>query len=271
MTACGERHTSARTRQSAASSPNGAGVSPVRSSSAITMSTRVSNGSPPRAAATSPTLRPVASSFSGAKVSTMINRSQFARPRSMPASFDWAPWFSRRRTSGSASAANRSGTGRCMMSRHPGSPSSTKPVRNDSRIFMACGRVSATTLPPRSAATSEARSCFSCPAGFAAETPSRFQFSGRSAATDMSVSKAISSSVKPCRQPGIIASSVVPGCSRTPVASASSSSRDALRDGTGWPEPSLWVGDCDVENPSAPSAKASCSSATIRSTCAGLA
>ena len=41
----------------------------------------------------------------------------------------------------------------------------------------------------------------------------------------------------------------MPGWSRTPPASATSSSRDALRDGTGWPAPSLWVGDCEVEKP----------------------
>ena len=79
----------------------------------------------------------------------------------------------------------------------------------------------------------------------------------------------MSSSVKPDRQPGMIASSVVPGCSRTAAASASSSSRDALRDGTGWPAPSLWVFDCDVDNPSAPSASASPSSAAIFSICSG--
>ena len=38
----------------------------------------------------------------------------------------------------------------------PGSPSSTKPDRNDSRICIECGSVSATTRPPRSAATSPA-------------------------------------------------------------------------------------------------------------------
>ncbi len=134
---------------------------------------------------------------------------------------------------------------------------------------MACGKVSATTRPPRWAAISEARSCRWCPSGFAAETPSRFQFSGRSAATDMSVSSAMSSSVKPDKQPAMIASSVVPGWSRTPAASATSSSRDALRDGTGWPAPSLWVGDCEVDSPSAPAASASCSSATIFSICSG--
>ena len=175
----------------------------------------------------------------------------------MPASFEEAPSARRRRTSGSASAASRCGTGRCIVSRQPGSPSSTKPERNDSRIFMACGKVSATTRPPRSAATSQARNCRWCPSGFAAETPSRFQFSGRSAATDMSVSSAMSSSVKPDKQPGMIASSVVPGWSRRPAASETSSVRDALRDGTGWPAPSLWVGDCEVDSPSAPASSAS--------------
>ena len=81
----------------------------------------------------------------------------------------------------------------------------------------------------------------------------------------------MSSSVKPDRQPGMIASSVVPGWARTPAASASSSSRDALRDGTGWPAPSLWVFDCDVDNPRAPSASASPSSVTIFSICSAVA
>jgi len=49
ITASRLRHTSARACQSAASSPNGRGESPVRSSSAITMSSSVSNGSLPRA------------------------------------------------------------------------------------------------------------------------------------------------------------------------------------------------------------------------------
>ena len=125
--------------------------------------------------------------------------------------------------------------------------------------------------PPRSAATSDARNCFSWLSGLAAETPRTFQFSGRSAAIDMSVRNAMSSSVKPDRQPGMIASSCVPGWARTRPASASSSRRDALRDGTGWPEPSLWVFDCDVDSPSAPSASARPSSATILSICSSVA
>ena len=44
-----------------------------------------------------------------------------------------------------------------------------------------------------------------------AETPNTFQFSGRSAALDMLVSRSMSSSVKPDRHPGMIASSWVPG------------------------------------------------------------
>ena len=51
----------------------------------------------------------------------------------------------------------------------------------------------------------------------------------------------------------MIASSVVPGWSRRPPANATSSNRDALRDGTGCPSASLWVGDCEVDKPSAPS------------------
>ena len=76
--------------------------------------------------------------------------------------------------------------------------------------------MSATTRPPRSAATSPAASCFSCPSGFAAETPSTFQLSGRSAASDMSVIRSMSSSVKPVRQPGMISSSCRARMARAP-------------------------------------------------------
>ena len=41
-----------------------------------------------------------------------------------------------RARSGSLSARIRSGTGSAIVSRHPGSPSSTKPVRNDNRIWI---------------------------------------------------------------------------------------------------------------------------------------
>ena len=81
----------------------------------------------------------------------------------------------------------------------------------------------------------------------------------------------MSSSVKPDRQPAMIASSVVPGWSRKPPASATSSNRDALRDGTGCPAASLWVGDWDVDSPSAPSLSAWCNRVSIRAICARVA
>ena len=73
----------------------------------------------------------------------------------------------------------------------------------------------------------------------------------------------MSSSVKPDRHPGMIASSWVPACARTAEASASSSSREALRDGTGCPSPSLWVCDYEVDNLIAPSASVALSSVVI--------
>ena len=121
---------------------------------------------------------------------------------------------------------NRSGTGRCIVSRQPGSPSSTKPVRNDSRIFMACGRVSATTRPPRSAATVGGAQLPLVPGRIgrrdAEQVPVERPVGGHrhvGEQGDLVVGEAR------CRQPGMIASSVVPGWSRTPAASASSSSR----------------------------------------------
>ena len=118
----------------------------------------------------------------------------------------------------------RSGTGSESTSRQPGKPSSTNPDRNDSRIRIECGSVSATTRPPRSAAWSDAASCDSWPVGFIDDTPSTFQLSGRWAAADMAASRSRSSSVKPLMQPARIASSVVPGVSRTAAARATSSS-----------------------------------------------
>ena len=90
---------------------------------------------------------------------------------------------------------------------------------------MVCGRVSATTVAPRAAAAVPAPSWLQAPSGFMAETPSTFQFTGRSASSDMRARKSISSSVNPFRQPGTISSTVVPSCSRTAAARRSISSR----------------------------------------------
>ena len=48
-------------------------------------------------------------------------------------------------------------------------------------------------------------------------------------------------------------------------------SRDAARDGTGMPSPSLWVGACDVENPSAPSSSDRATIDAIAPTCSSVA
>ena len=70
-------------------------------------------------------------------------------------------------------------------------------------------------------------------------------------------------------QPARIASSVVPGTSRTAAARAISSSGDAPRDGTGSPSASLWVGAVEVEKPIAPARHASDTSAAISAICSG--
>ena len=106
---------------------------------------------------------------------------------------------------------------------------------------MVWGRVSASTVAPRSAAAVPAASWLEAPSGFIAETPRTFQFTGRSASSDIWARKSISSSVKPFRQPGTISSTVVPSWSRTAEASRSISSRAAALDGTGCPSPSLCV------------------------------
>ena len=97
----------ARSTQSSSDSPMG-GRNPVRRPSATTTSSSASKGATPRARATSPTVRPSASAFSGANVSSKMRRSHTARWRRMPASSDCAPASSRRRVSGSENAAMRS-------------------------------------------------------------------------------------------------------------------------------------------------------------------
>ena len=63
--------------------------------------------------------------------------------------------------------------------------------------------------------------------------------------------------------PARIASRVVPGTPRMAPASATSSSAEALREGTGSPSASLWVGAVEVENPIAPASHASVTSCAI--------
>ncbi len=131
------------------------------------------------------------------------------------------------------------------------------------RSCMVWGSVSASTVAPAAGAALPAASWPQAPSGFMAETPSTFQLTGRSASSDMVERKSMSSSVKPLRQPATMSSTVVPSCWRTAAARRSISSRAAARDGTGWPSPSLWVWTCEVEKPSAPSASAACSAASM--------
>ena len=130
----------------------------------------------------------------------------------MPASSDCAPASRRRRVSGSENAAIRCSYGSAKTSRHPGSPSRMAPCEKLSRICMVCGSVSATTVAPRSAAAVPAASWLQAPSGFMDDTPSTFQFTGRSASRDMVAMKSISSSVNPLRQPATMSSTVVPSC-----------------------------------------------------------
>ena len=66
-------------------------------------------------------------------------------------------------------------------------------------------------------------------------------------------------------------SSVVPSWRPTSAHSASSSSRSAQREATGWPSPSEWVRDRVVEKPSPPASIDSASSSTIAASCSGSA
>ena len=133
-------------------------------------------------------------------------------------------------------------------------------MRNDNRIWIPLGSVSATTRAPRRGAGAGVELLLVHAAGV---TPSTFQLSGRSAANDIEVMRSTSSSVKPLRQPAMISSSCVPGWLCTAPARRTSSSRVAAREGTGLPSPSLCVGACDVEKPIAPASSASCSSCSI--------
>ena len=211
MTARGSRHTSARICQSAASSPaiGGRARCAARRRSRCRAARRTvaapGGGDVADAAA-------LASAFSAANVSTTSSRSQCARPRSTPASFDeCAPSARRRRARGRRGRPGARAPADAMISRQPGSPSSTKPERNDSRICMRLRQRERDDPAAAFGGDSSGAQLVSCPAGLAAVTPSTFQLSGRSAASDMSVSRSTSSSVKPLRQPAMISSSVVPG------------------------------------------------------------
>jgi hypothetical protein len=132
--------------------------------------------------------------FSGSNVSVILSRCQFDSAPISPASGDRAPSLRRLRSAGSASSFIRASTGRCIVSRQPGSPSRTNPVRNDSRIFIECDMVSATSRPPAAAIRSETASCLSTCSRIIAVTARTFQLIGRSACVDIAVSSAISSS-----------------------------------------------------------------------------
>ena len=100
---------------------------------------------------------------------------------------------------------------------------------------------------------------------------STFQFSGRRAARLMATIKSSSSSVKPCMQPSVTYSRVVPSCSATTEHSATTSSSLAKREATGAPSPSLWVYDSEVEKPRPPAAMPSAKSVFIASSWPGSA
>ena len=70
---------------------------------------------------------------------------------------------------------------------------------------------------------------------------STFQLMGRPASSDMRVMRLTSSSLKPFMQPSATHSRVVPSWVPVSRHSASTSSSDAQRLGTGWPSQSLWV------------------------------
>ena len=139
------------------------------------------------------------------------------------------------------------------------------PCSKLNRSCMVWGSVKARTVAPRAAAALPAASWLQAPSAFMAETPRTFQLTGRSASSDMVARKSMSSALNPLRQPATMSSTVVPSCWRTAAARRSISRREAARDGTGWPSPSLWVCTCEVENPSAPSASAVCSAASMAS------
>ena len=212
----GSRHTSARIcHVSAGSGPPKSGRRPVRSSSAITMSSSASNGALPCSFAMSPTWRPSKAFVSGVNAldrSRAVPSARDRRARRPPSS---AP--ARRagaRTSGSRSARMRSGTGRPIVSRQPGKPSSTKPVRNDSRMRMPCGNVSATIRAPLCGGARAGVELLLVHAALrdAEHVPVD---AGDRRPSDIEVMRSTSSSVKPLRQPAMISSSCVPGCVRT--------------------------------------------------------
>ncbi len=133
------------------------------------------------------------------------------------------------------------------------------------------GMVSATTRPPTAVARSAAVSCRGTRSGTAESTVSTFQLIDRPAAADMAATSSISSSLNLSRPPSNAPSRNVPSCSPTAAHRARTSSREAWRDATGWPSPSLWVDDSVVEKPRPPASIASCSRPTIAATWSGVA
>ena len=216
------------------------------SPSATTTSRSTSTASVPRSVATSATVRP---SGSSTRSHCIIPATPCVRPVSRPARI-------RSRTAGSVSARRRSSSGSATTSPQPGMPWSIRLLRRR----MTSGSTSATTLAPCAAAWSDEVSCCS-QMGVGDALPSRFQLSGRPAASDMFVISSMrSSEISPIAG---MNSSAVPGCSRTARASARNSSGWAARDGTGAPSPSECASPSDDEKPIAPPARDSWSSRTI--------
>ena len=206
------------------------GRSPVRSSSATTMSSSSVEGIGAVTALVARSGRPSGPrmpAFSGANVSIELEARPLGQRRAgCPASSDAAPSFMRRRTSGSrqrlASARAPAAT---APRRQPGSPSSTKPDRNDRRRRIECGSVerhdAAAALRGVVRRGQLALVTGRVQRRHAEHVPVQRPVGGHATSR---ASRSRSSAVNPLRQPARIASSVVPGASRTAPASATSSS-----------------------------------------------
>ena len=156
----------------------------------------------------------------------------------------------------------RSLTGSANVSRQPGRPSSTNPVRKLSRIRMPCGSVSATTCAPCSAARVPASSWCSCmpPWAHAEHVPVE-RATRRERHLGHQVDFVVGEAVEATGDDQFELRARRARRARRPVASISA--RVAARDGTGLPSPSLCVGACDDEKPIAPASSASCSRRAI--------
>jgi hypothetical protein len=153
------------------------------------------------------------------------------------------------------------------MSPQPGISHRAQNVPKLMFIGTSTGMVSATTRPPTSAARSAAVSWRGTRAGTDESTVSTFQLIDRPAAADMAATSSISSSANWSRPPSNAPSRNVPSCSPTAAHRASSSSREAWREATGRPSPSLWVDDSVVERPSPPASIDRWSRATMAASC----